>query len=380
MAALLATATLLAFVFGPVALRAGRTVSMAFEFLWFAGDGPLTIQTATPPRTERTLKVDGQEFVVDVYDSGGPGGRAGIVLANGIEPEGRRYEPLVELAESLARVGIVVAVPYLVSYAQYRLEPNDVGRLRDTYRYLLDDVGVDPERSGFLGFSAGGSMAFVAAAEPGIGADVGFVALVGPYSDLERVVSFSTTGAYRPGTGIVRFQPEVLVWQVTRNTVLSGLTDRRERAILGQIFGGRSPAPDPAVLAEYPDLVLSEDGRAVFELFTNRDPDTVNGLIGRLPAGSRELLIGLSPASAAPTVEARILLMHEAGDPYFPLYESLVLVALMPGQSSLISTSLVEHAVLRTPPVTPGNVFGFYLPESFKLLAYIYGVLEQAGV
>ena len=377
LAALLAIATLLSILMGSVAQRAGRTVAVAFELLWYSGDGPLAIQSAAPPRLEKMLVVDGQEFAVDVYSPGGFGGRAGIVLANGIEPAGRRYEPLVELAETLARVGIVVAVPDLVSYGEYRLEPGDVGRLQESYRYLLDEIAVDPRRSGFLGFSAGGSLTVIAATDSQIASEVGFVALVGPYSDLRRVVSFAITGAYPRGRGFTRYNTEILVWQVTRNTILSGLADEQERAILARIFSGTSPVPVPSVLEQYPDLALSDDGRAIYELFANRDPGAVAGLVARLPTGSRNLLTSLSPASVAPALAARLLLIHEGGDPYFPVYESSELVASLPGQASLISTALLEHAVLRTPPATPSNIVGFYVPESFKLLAYIYNLLEE---
>ena len=377
LAALLAIATLLSILTGSVAQRTGRTVAVAFELLWYFGDGPLAIQSAAPPRLEKMLVVDGQEFAVDVYDPGGFGGRAGIVLANGIEPAGRRYEPLVELAETLARVGIVVAVPDLVSYGEYRLEPGDVGRLQESYRYLLDEIAVDPGRSGFLGFSAGGSLTVIAATDSQIASEVGFVALVGPYSDLRRVVSFAITGAYPRGRGFTRYNTEVLVWQVTRNTILSGLADEQERAILARIFSGTSPVPVPSVLEQYPDLALSDDGRAIYELFANRDPGAVAGLVARLPTASRNLLTSLSPALVAPVLAARLLLMHEGGDPYFPVYESSELVASLPGQASLISTALLEHAVLRTPPATPSNIVGFYVPESFKLLAYIYNLLEE---
>ena len=370
---------LLSFVFGPSVSRAGRTVAIAFELLWFAGDGPLTVHTAFPSRFETILIADGQEFAIDVYDTGGIRRAVGLVLVNGIEPAGRRYGPLVELAETLARVGIIVAVPDLTSYAEYRLDPADIGRLQQTYRFLLDEIGVDPERSGFLGFSAGGSLAFVAAADPQIAESVGVVALVGPYSDLSRVLSFVTTGSYYSETAVFQYQPEVLVWQVTRNTILSGLTDSEERAFLGQVFAGRSPEPDAELLAENSGYALSAEGRAILALFTNRDSSAVAELAAALPDGSRNLLTDLSPAGVAPLVQARLLLMHEGGDPYFPVYESEVLLKLMPGRSTLISTALIEHAVLRTPPLTPGNILGFYLPESFKLLAYIYSLLDQTG-
>jgi pimeloyl-ACP methyl ester carboxylesterase len=379
LAAALLISTLLALVFGPSVSRASRTLAIAFELLWFAGDGPLSIQTPSPIRSETVLTAGGQEFAVDIYDIGGFRREVGLVLINGIEPAGRRYEPLVELAQTLARVGITVAVPDLTSYVEYRLDPADVVRLRRTYLFLLDELNVDPARSGFLGFSAGGSLAFVAAADPQIAESVGVIALVGPYSDLTRVLSFATTGAYRTESALIQYRPEVLVWQVARNTVLSTMSDSGERAFLRRVFDGRTPEPDAEFLAENPGYTLSAEGQATFDLFANRDPAAVADLTARLPDHSRQLLTDLSPTAVTPLIHARLLLMHEGGDPYFPLYESEELIRLMPVRSMLISTALIEHAVLRTPPLTPGNIFNFYLPESVKLLNYIYFLLEATG-
>ncbi len=379
LAVALLISTLLALVFGPSVSRASRTLSIAFELLWFAGDGPLFIQTPSPIRSETVLTAGGQEFAVDIYDIGGFRREVGLVLVNGIEPAGRRYGPLVELAQTLARVGITVAVPDLASYAEYRLDPADVLRLRQTYRFLLDELNADPERSGFLGFSAGGSLAFVAAADPEIADAVGIVALVGPYSDLTRVLSFATTGAYVSENALIQYRPEVLVWQVARNTVLSAMSDSGERAFLRQVFAGLSPEPDAELLAENPGYTLSAEGQATFDLFANHDAGAVDDLTARLPARSRQLLADLSPVVVAPLIQARLLLMHEGGDPYFPLYESEELIQFMPDRSMLISTALIEHAVLRTPPLTPGNTFNFYLPESLKLLTYINSLLKETG-
>lgn len=378
--AVLVVSTIASFLVGPSIGGVTRTVLIAIELAWFPGDGPLTVLTPAPTRFENRLYAPDQEFSVDIYTIGGIRKDAGIVLVNGIEPAGRRYGPLVELAQVLARTGMTVAVPELRSYSEYSLEPHDVSRLIRTYKFLLENTHVTPERSGFLGFSAGGSLAFIAATDPLIADSVGVVALIGPYSDLERVLSATTTGTYQTETSLSQYLPRPLVWQVTRNTVLHGLLDPEERKVLHQVFRGHYPVPDAMLLPGNSSLSLSDDGQAIFDLFSNRDAGLVPELVSRLPSRSRELLVDLSPVNAIIRFQARLLLMHEGGDPYFPAYESEELNRLIPDQSSLITTSFIEHAVLRTPALTPANLFSFYLPESNKLLTYIHSLLIHTGI
>lgn len=376
----LLVSTTASFLIGPSVGRVTRTVLMAIELAWIPGDGPLTVLTPAPTRFENKLYAADREFSVDIYTSGGIRKDAGIVLVNGIEPAGRRYAPLVELAQVLARTGMTVAVPELRSYSEYSLGPHDVSRLIRTYEFLLKNTRVTPERSGFLGFSAGGSLAFIAATDPLIAGSVGVVALIGPYSDLERVLSVTTTGTYQTETSLAQYRPPALVWQVTRNTVLHGLLDPEERKFLHQVFRGSHPVPDAMLFPGNSSPSLSDDGKAIFDLFVNRDAGLVPELVSRLPLRSRELLVDLSPVKAAIRFQAHLLLMHEGGDPYFPAYESEELNRLIPDQSSLITTSFIQHAVLRTPTVTPANLFGFYLPESNKLLTYIHSLLIHTGI
>lgn len=375
----LLVSTLASVLVGPSIGRVARTVLIAIELAWVSGDGPLTVLTPAPTRLENTLYAPDHEFSVDIYTIGGIREDVGIVLVNGIEPDGRRYAPLVELAQVLARTGITVAVPELRSYSEYSLEPYDVSRLIRTYKFLLESARVTPERSGFLGFSAGGSLAFIAATDPLIADSVGVVALIGPYSDLERILSATTTGTYQTETSLARYLPRDLVWQVTRNTVLHGLLDLEERKFLRQVFQGDHPVPDTRLLASNSRVALSDEGKAIFNLFINRDAGLVPELVSRLPSRSRDLLLDLSPVNAIIRFQARLLLMHEGGDPYFPAYESEELNRLIPDQSSLIKTSFIEHAVLRTPALTPANLFTFYLPESNKLLTYIHSLLIHTG-
>lgn len=372
----LALVLALALLLGPAAGRIIDSVRIALETS--AGDliRPLLHLSPQPRRSVVEMTVGQQRLRADVYDPDGLGRKPGMILVNGVVREGRRYPPLVNLAYAMSRSGVVVMVPDLLGYPGLRLVPEDVDVLARSFRDLAAMDNVDPARIGFVGFSVGGSLAFVAAAEPSIAADVSFVAMVGPYSELRRIVSASTTGMYEQDGKFVQFTPDSFVWGVTRNTLIATLTRARDRAVLNSLFGGPRPAPRRAALERFSRDDLSPEGRAVYDVFANRDPALVGELLGRLPEGVQSGLRRLSPAEAVGGIRARVLMLHERGDPYFPSWESESLApALQAGNVALTLSTLVEHAELRTPPPTPGNLFGFYLPEGWKLGSFIHSTL-----
>jgi acetyl esterase/lipase len=270
-------------------------------------------------------------------------------------------------------------VPDLLSYARLRLVPDDVEVLAQAFEFLAGHESVDPRRVGFVGFSVGGSLAFVAAAESRIAADVRFVALIGPYSDLGRVIMEVTTTTYFRDGERIRFRPESFVWTVTRDTLVATLDRPQDRAVLGALFSGSRPARSREALRQFGRDDLSSDGQRVHDIFTNRDADQADDLVASLPESVLSGLRRLSPVNAAQTMRARVLMLHEIGDPYFPSWESEALLRSLPDdQAQLTLTSVIQHAELRVPPPTPGNILGFYAPEGWKLGSYTFSILAVA--
>ena len=315
----------------------------------------------------------------DLYDPGGLGLKPGLILVNGVVREGRRYGELENLAWALSRAGFVVMVPDLLNYREFRLVPDDVDILADAFEFLAGHRTVDPRRVGFLGFSVGGSLSFAAAAESRIADEVRFVGMIGPYSDLARVITAVTTESYFRDGRLIGFKPESFVWSVTRNTLIATLDRPQDRAVLGALFAGPGAAPSEEVQERFNRGDLSPDGERVYDLFVNRDPDRVAGLIASLPEGVGSALERLSPVNAAEAIRAQVLILHENGDPYFASWESEELMrSLQRDNSELTLTSIVQHAELRLPPPTPGNIFGFYLREGWNLGSYIFSILSAA--
>ena len=355
-----------------------RTVGIALETVPGAPH-PLSLTTTKPHHSVIEMNWREGDLQADLYDPGGLGLKPGLILVNGVVREGRSYGELVNLAWALSRAGFVVMVPDLLNYREFRLVPDDVDILAEAFEFLAGYRTVDPRRVGFLGFSVGGSLSFAAAAEDRIADDVRFVGMIGPYSDLSRVIMTTTTDSYFRDGRLIEFKPESFVWSVTRNTLIGTLDRPQDRAVLGALFSGPGAAPSEEVRQTFDRGDLSPDGQRVYDLFVNRDPDRVAGLVASLPEGVGSALQRLSPVNAAEGIHAQVLILHENGDPYFPSWESEQLMrSLSRDNAELTLTSVVQHAELRLPPPTPGNIFGFYLREGWKLGSYIFSILSAA--
>ncbi len=180
----------------PAISRGLRSAGIALETVPGGGPRPLSLLTPDPHRSVIDMDWRDGGLEADLYDPGGLGRKPGLILLNGVVREGRRYGELVNLVQALSRAGFVVMVPDLLSYSRFRLVPDDIDVLAQAFEFLADHKAVDPRRVGFVGFSVGGSLAFVAAAEDRISDEVSFVAMIGPYSDLDRVIMEVTTTSY----------------------------------------------------------------------------------------------------------------------------------------------------------------------------------------
>jgi pimeloyl-ACP methyl ester carboxylesterase len=132
----------------------------------------------------------------------GPG-RCGVVLVHGVHYLGIDEPRLVRFAESLAETGLTVFTPQVASLADYRVDWAAVAEIGTAVRALRAQLG-GPEPVGVVGISFAGSLALLAASDPEVGRDIGFVVTVGSYDDLARVSRFYATGTIVDPDGVTR--------------------------------------------------------------------------------------------------------------------------------------------------------------------------------
>ena len=325
---------------------------------------------------------DGYELLADLYEPPDASNLPAIVLVNGVVPEGRGYQPLVDFASGLARTGFVVLVPDALDYGNYRVFPEDIGALVRGFQVLQSRPSVDPTRVGFIGFSMGGSLAMVAAADPEIADDVALIATIGAYYSLDAMLRAVTTSTVKVDGGFLPYQPDSYVWLVTRNTLLSAIPDERDQEALFHLFAMETPDPDPETLPAYDPDELGPPARRVFDLFINRDPQAVHTLMDRVRTEMPGVLESISPDAHIDRLRAPAALLHDRGDLYVPAQESLRIYDQLGGEPrvQLAVLDVIQHAQLSAPDLSPPVLLGSFLPGMWTLWQFTYDALGQLSV
>ena len=336
-------------------------------------------ETAEPnARSVSYTSSAGDAIPADLYApaAGDPG--PALILVNGVEVTGRRHPVLVAFAESLARAGFVVLAPEQLGNAAYRLVDRDPDALVAGFEFLARQPEVDPKRIAFVGVSTGGSLSLVAAADPRIADDVAFVATIGSYYSLATLLQAATTGTILDDGSLRSFSPHRYVWGVARNTLVSHLPDSNDQRLLYDLFPGGSPEPDADALARIDLDDLTASGRAVYELFVNRDPRQASYRIRRMEAHLPLSLDALSPVGVADGIQTQVRMLHDLGDTYIPSSESeRLLRRLGPRQAQLTQTDVLEHALLDEVQLSPDFLLGTFAPGMLSMFGFTFAALHS---
>ncbi len=285
--------------------------------------------------------------------------RAGaMLLVFGVNNVGRNHPAIVRVAEGLARSGVAVLVPDSRSMLEGRLREDDLDKVIDAFQLLAARPEVDPARVGMVGFSVGGSLALIAAADPRIASRVAWVNAFGAYGDAESYLASVATHAYLGSSGeIVPWEPTQLAREVFLRLLLDSVADTRDRALLQQRYG-EEIASDGLVSSDsgLRTSLASEGGRAVYDLLTAGSLGEARRAIDSLPAPTRAFIRAISPIAHLDGLRTRVYLMHEIADHHVPFVESRAL-----------ATAIRERGRLVTQ--TEFRLFDHVQPDKLDLLA-----------
>jgi len=300
-----------------------------------------------------------------------------VVLVLGVNPVPRDHPAVVRTAEALARLGLAVAVPESAAMRAREIRPAEPGRLVEAFEALAARPEINPGRIGFAGFSVGGSVALMAAADPRIADRLAYVNAFGAYADpatfLADIVTRSMTVGGRP----VPWQPGELTRTTYLQLVLGFLDDPALRAAINArlepFFVGEEPPARPVFDPTFAGT-LRGDALVIYELSTAPNRPTAQAALDRLSAPAQASLRALSPVAVAAALRAPIYLMHDEADDAIPYSHLARLVdAVPPGvleRSTLFA--LFDHVQPRH-GIDPAA-----LPEIWKLAAHLEAVMERA--
>jgi dienelactone hydrolase len=253
-----------------------------------------------------------------------------VVLALGVHPQPIDHPDITRVARAIAGAGVVVGVPDSTPLRELRVTPDEPAHLADAYLVLASRAEVDPRRVGLAGFSAGASMAILAAADPRIASDIRYVSAFGAYADAERLLADVATRTTRAGAGVKAWQPDPGIRRDVLELMLVAIEDEpgvdRLRELLPPVVAAdAAPAgPDHAVAAS-----LGGDSRGVYLLFTAADRAAAEAAVESLSVELREQLAGISPLTVEYDVETHVFLLHGLSDNAIPVEHADLLQAAL---------------------------------------------------
>ncbi len=267
----------------PTISAAGLALRTGLFLTEFLSDGrwrPLSAVTAEPQVQPLAARAGARDIPADLYASGHPATRPGLILVHGLSAAGKDDPRLREAARLLARAGWAVAVPTMEGLARFRLRPEDADAVTAAGR-ALRAAGAQP--IAMLAVSVGTCHALAAAADPAMAGDISAVLTLGGYASARALLRYTLTGE-------------------------------------GPL-GGRA-RPDEGAIARFVAAnheLMDAPGQ---QLAANREPAAVDQLLAHLPTGSQRLLDALSPERYVGGLRAPLFLVHGRGDPAVPVSES----------------------------------------------------------
>ncbi|MDH7500405.1 MAG: hypothetical protein QHH30_08475, partial [candidate division NC10 bacterium] len=280
-------------------------------------------------------------------------------------------------AEILCRAGFTVLVPDFLGFKSLRLRPSDIQEIADSFLYLSSRPDlVRPDRLGIAGFSYGAGPALIAACDPRLRRKVDFLISFGGYYDLLNIVQFVTTGHYSyRGQSFYRTPNDYTRW-IFLHYNLDLLSRGLDRELLQEAEVWKRRGKE-AELRES----LSEEGKAVYQLLSNKDPERTAELFLQLPPRLQRTIETLSPSRHLQDLTAYLFIVHGVPDDFIPHTESLRLYDALPdqGRAHLVLLSIFSHVRPSLPPPSARNLVLIYLPEGAKFYSLVLKLLQRAS-
>jgi dienelactone hydrolase len=272
-----------------------------------------------------------------------------VVLGHGVHHLGIDEPRLIHFARALASVGVEVLTPELRDLADYRITRAGADVLGAAARYLARRC---PRQNGvgLVGFSFAGGLSLLAAADPSTHGSLAYVASVGGYHDLERVLRFLVTGTVEAPTGMLKRTPHeyglvVLLYGYLDHFVPNVDLPVARRAVRAWLEEDRARA-----WTEASHSTTLETEQLFVRLSSGRIGE-LSGEIGELLRDHAVELDRLSPRGHLRKISVPVYLLHGTGDSVIPPEETLWAARELGAHPHLaVVTPLIEHVEISGKP------------------------------
>ncbi len=295
-----------------------------------------------PERTSVRYDKGQGEREADLYRPDGEA-RGNLVLIHGLTEQGKDDRRLVEMAESLTRVGYRVLVPEVEGLRELRWGPENRDDVADAVRHMANREASRGLPLGVSTLSLMSGPVLLATADDELRRRVEFVALIGGYYDLEAWLRYITTGY----DALADAQDDPAPRAESRWVLLQALASRvdgDDREWLQRIAERRLDDPESDIGAER--AALGEEAAALVDLLANDDPQAFDDYLEQIPAAYRDALEELDPSRRDwSDYHPELLLVHGTNDRVVPFSHSEALEAAAP-EAHLYRSAGLAHVEL----------------------------------
>lgn len=329
--------------------------------------------TSNPLHQEVYYPIADGQGVADLYLPAGDGNHSAVLFFQGVVPGGR-YDPrIVNLANGLARSGMIVMIPWSDTQTENRIITSDIDNLVYGFQFLRQHESTNPEKVGMGGICVGASLSVVAAQDKRIRDHVRFVNFFAGYYDATDFVRAIGSKSRYYNNYVVPWDTDKLTYQIFRNHLIDGLTNEADKKLLNRIF------KDYEQVSESEMGSLTIEGTAVYGLLTGVPFDEVDVLIDQLSPKTKAFLHTISPSTNIDQLKARILIMHDSADRLVPSEESRRLVDGLGKDSDTYYTEFssfqkqIQVHMAESESVSPVD----YAREVLKLFMHMYNIMNE---
>lgn len=357
--------------------RASVRAALMLPALITGAEPPILLVAGDPIRhTQQVISSRDGSVYLDIYAPttpapGIPGAREGLLLISGVG-DNRAVPQFVNLAQSLARSGVVAMTMTTETLMSYTLNPATIDAVVQATLALQHYPGVNGRRVGIVGLSAGGSLGILAAADPRIRDSLAFALSFGGYYDATSMLRDLGRRALDVNGALVPWNPDPVPIQALANTIAQTLSDSDRQLLLS----GFNTVNGVELTTSDQDR-LSPAGQAAYHLLTGDQPTHVDANLAALPPEAHTLLASLSPSAIVPQLRAPIYLLHDQSDIYVPFTESRDFAAALARDGH--PHKFVEFSIFQHVEVKSGLGLGQLLRDGLALYQVLVATLSPSA-
>jgi|GEM_PF-3720141 len=322
---------------------------------------PLNLVTKEPIKEEVEITSGAGKVKTDIYRPNDLKRHpTAIFVVAGINPEDKS---VVVYTKSLARLGLIIAVPKIDDLVKGDLKYQSVENLVDTFGFLKAKDFVNSQRIGFFGICAGGTFSLLAGENSKISKDVDFVVTVSPYYDFYSGLFSIFTHRINEDGKSYSWNTHQQVTSSVQKLLINSLENEKEKRIVNKLLEGD--------VSQEEIQSLSSDGRAIFDFLSNSNPQKFDQLWNKLPKNLKENIFpALSPKVQINNLSAKVFILSDGKDTYIPHTESWALAKdLSSDRKDFVELDILEHAQLtkRLPRITT-------VKQIIELYGFVYRI------